>query len=131
MKPRARCRKGGSGVTLILAAVPIFALFAGLACSRRGQEPASLRPMSQPDLSRVSESVKAQLQDAYASLALTTEDRDANTPLRSDAYGRLGMLLMAAAFLDEAQACFLNVESLSPGEVRWPSYLGPLPTATG
>jgi tetratricopeptide (TPR) repeat protein len=131
MKPRAGCRRVVAGLTPILAAAPIFALVAGLACSRRAQEPASLRPISQPDLARASESVKAQLQDAYASLTLTTEDRDANTPPRSDAYGRLGMLLMAAAFLDEAEACFLNAESLAPGELRWPYYLGHLYKAKG
>ena len=111
--------------------VSMFALFASLACSRGRQQPAPLRPISLPDLSHVSESVKAQLQDAYASLTRTTQDRAAGTTQRSDAYGRMGMFLMAAEFRDEAEVCFLDAQSLAPGDFRWPYYLGHLHKAKG
>ena len=112
-------------------AASMFALVASVACARRGQQPASLRSISLPDLSRASESVKMQLQDAYASLTRTTQDRAGGSTERSDAYGRMGMLFMAAEFREEAEACFRNAHSLAPGDFRWPYYLGHLAKAKG
>ena len=93
-------------------AASMFALVASVACARRGQQPASLRSISLPDLSRASESVKTQLQDAYASLTRTTQDRAGGSTERSDAYGRMGMLFMAAEFREEAEACFRNSDRI-------------------
>jgi tetratricopeptide (TPR) repeat protein len=133
MKPRGGFRPGLRYDRLLKSAIAVstLALFEILACSRRGQEPAALRPISLPDLSRASESVKAQLGDGYASLTRTIQDRNAGTLERGTAYGRMGMLLMTAEYRDEAEACFLDAQSLAPDDVRWPYYLAHLYKAKG
>jgi tetratricopeptide (TPR) repeat protein len=42
------------------------------------------------------------------------------SPRSADAWGRLGMVLLAHAFRTEANACFTQAERLAPGEARWP-----------
>ena len=74
-----------------------------------------------PDLSGMHQSVQEQLRDAYASLALTPRQGE-----RSQAYGELGKLLMAAKYPDVAERCFQNAQLLDPNDFRWPYYLGHL-----
>ncbi len=83
-----------------------------------------LRPVSLPDLSRASESVRRQLRDAYASLTQSKDQAGATTSQLAQAYGQMGMLLMAAEYRDEAEACFVDAQVLAPDEARWPYYLG-------
>jgi tetratricopeptide (TPR) repeat protein len=40
------------------------------------------------------------------------------------AYGEFGKLLMAAEFLDAAEPCFENAQTLEPSVMDWPYYLG-------
>src|SRR5262249_54003139 len=47
-----------------------------------------------------------------------------STAERADAYGRLGMLLLAAEYLSEAETAFVDAQSLAPSDARWPYYLG-------
>jgi tetratricopeptide (TPR) repeat protein len=42
------------------------------------------------------------------------------------AYGQMGMLLMAAAYRDEAESALLAAQTFSPRDPRWPYYLGHL-----
>jgi tetratricopeptide (TPR) repeat protein len=86
-------------------------------------DPRALRPVSLPDLSRASESVRRQLRDAYASLTRNVEEGSTTTPGLAAAYGHLGMLLMAAEYRDEAEVCFVDAQLLAPDDVRWPYYL--------
>ena len=80
-----------------------------------------LLPVVLPDLSGMHQSVQEQLRDAYASLALTPRQGE-----RSQAYGELGKLLMAAKYPDVAERCFQNAQLLDPNDFRWPYYLGHL-----
>jgi tetratricopeptide (TPR) repeat protein len=60
----------------------------------------------------------------------------ASDPDLARQYGETGKLLMAATDLDRAEPCLLNAQTLAPGDLRWPYYLGhvyrirgPLPKA--
>lgn len=43
-------------------------------------------------------------------------------PRSGDAWGRLGMVLLAHAFEPEADECFVQAERLDPRQPRWPYY---------
>lgn len=95
--------------------------------SRRVQEvtgPQALNPVALPDLSPVSESVRRQVRERYASFTQKLENRSTPRVELAGAYGELGHLLVAAKFSDEAELCYLHAQALMPGDVRWPYYLG-------
>jgi len=85
-----------------------------------------LHAVALPDLSRLEESVQAQLRERHA--ALTTTHTDPAKPLADLAreYGEMGTLLLAAEFYDAAEAALLNAQALATDEMRWPYYLGHL-----
>ena len=52
-------------------------------------------------------------------------DRPETAPaMLAEAYGEMGRLLLAAEYLDAAEACFANAEGLAPADMRWPYFLG-------
>jgi tetratricopeptide (TPR) repeat protein len=104
----------------------IGALVLAVACARRDETAPAMRPVSLPDLSKMSGSVQAQIRDAHASLVKATENRDAAPAALADAYGTLGTLFMAADLDDAAEPYLLNAQTLAPTDVRWPYYLGHL-----
>ncbi len=79
-----------------------------------------------PDLSRVGESVQAQIRARHA--ALPPRDGRAGIPaaLQAEAVGGMGMILMAAWFTDAAEPCLREAAALAPDDVRWPYYLAQL-----
>jgi tetratricopeptide (TPR) repeat protein len=70
--------------------------------------------------------VQDQLREGYAVLTRSIETAGIRPVDLGDAYGRMGMLLMAAEYRDEAESAYLNAEALSPSDARWPYYLGHL-----
>jgi tetratricopeptide (TPR) repeat protein len=76
-------------------------------------------------------SVRDQLRARYSSVAAQIERGGTNDIDLGTAYGELGQLLMAANYFDAAEACYLNAQTLAPGESRWPYYLGQLYKAKG
>lgn len=94
--------------------------------------PATLLPIVLPDLSGMHESVQAQLREAYLSLRTISPSGQADAVAaprraeRSEAYGLLGKLLMAAKYPDVAEGCLRNAQTLAPDDFRWPYYLGHL-----
>ena len=96
-------------------------------------EPALL-PVNLPDLTGMHPSVQQQLRDAYAALQnLPPSGRAGGGRFsasrrveRSEAYGTLGKLLMAARYPDVAERCLRNAQTLAPSDLRWPYYLGHL-----
>jgi tetratricopeptide (TPR) repeat protein len=92
----------------------------------------TLLPVVLPDLTGMHESVQEQLREAYASLMLqSASDLDAlvsepRRSERSETFGELGTLLMAAKYLDTAESSFRNAQMLAPDDFRWPYYLGHL-----
>jgi tetratricopeptide (TPR) repeat protein len=87
---------------------------------------ATLRPVTLPDLARVSPTVQKQLRDGFASLTAAREKAGTTDVELGRAYGEVGTLLMAAEYREAAEPGFLNAEALMPTEIRWPYYLGHL-----
>ena len=85
---------------------------------------ARLPPVALPDLSAVEPSIRAQIEEQWASLTSAIEHPD-NTPDElGRAYGEMGHLFMATRHRKAAEACYLHARALAPGERRWPYYLG-------
>ncbi|HUR34774.1 MAG TPA: tetratricopeptide repeat protein [Vicinamibacterales bacterium] len=83
-----------------------------------------MQPVTLPDLSAMEPAVRAQMEAKFASLkTLLASGRSTREELATG-YGAAGQLLMAANFLDAAETCFLNAQTLSAGDGRWPYYLG-------
>jgi tetratricopeptide (TPR) repeat protein len=91
----------------------------------------ALRPVTLPDLSRVSPSVRQQLTEQYAALMAAIEKTTAPDAELGAAYGEMGKLLMAAEFPAEAEPLYLNAQALAAGDPRWSYYLGHLYRARG
>jgi len=109
-----------------LAALACAAVMAA-GCSSR----ATLQPISLPDLSRLDGSVQAQVRERYERLTRTIADRSTPVESQAAAYGEYGMVLQAAEYFDAAEIPYLNAQTLSPDDVRWPYYLGHLYKSKG
>lgn len=96
-------------------------LFTG--CSPQPKRPA-LQPVPLPDVSASPEPVRRQIESAHGSLTKAVDARGTPTTELASAYGNLGMILMAADYVEAAVPCFANAQLLQPGEARWPYYLG-------
>ena len=84
----------------------------------------SLAPVPLPDLSRTDGSVRNQIQTRHAALTRARAE-PAIAPLElAREFGDMGRLFLAAELPAAAEACFVNAETLAPGEMRWPYYLG-------
>ena len=97
-----------------------------MAAARQGgaTEP-TLLPVVLPDLGRAHVAVRAQLGEAHAALTAAGPGR------LGEAYGELGKLLMAGDYVDEAERCFRNAQTLAPDDFRWSYYLGHLLRSSG
>jgi tetratricopeptide (TPR) repeat protein len=89
-----------------------------------------LRPVTLPDFSRMEASVREQMRARSSAVTAGIEHPGSRADLGA-AYGELGKLLMATTYFEAAEACYLNAETLAPGDVRWPYYLGHLYKARG
>ena len=112
-------------------ALLLCVLVAAWACTSRARAPdtpatAALRKVALPDLSHATPSVQDQLRGRYAVLTRSIDTPGIRPADLGEAYGRMGMLLMAAEYRDEAESAYLNAQALSPNAARWPYYLGHL-----
>lgn len=90
-----------------------------------------LQPVLLPDFSSMQPSVRKQMEQQLSTLRSAIEMHASTRTELANAYGEMGKLLMAAAFLDAAEGCYLNAQTLSPGDQHWPYYLGHLYKAKG
>ena len=88
--------------------------------------PATPEPVSLPDLSRLAQSVQDQVHARHAVLLEKLEDRGTPRAELGDAYGSLGLVLMAAEYYQVAASCYLHAQAQAPDAMRWPYYLGHL-----
>lgn len=88
-------------------------------------------PVDLPDLSKVAPSVKNQIESMYSTMMERTQRPESTADTRAAAYGEMGRLLLAAGFGQAAEACFLNAQSMSGTDMRWPYYLGHVYKARG
>ena len=116
--------------SIVSAAGLLIALsLAVIGCRAPARPP--LRETSLPDLSRAAESVQSQLRERYTALTHVTGNPKAPPGELADAYGAMGMLLMAAEYREAAEACLVNAEALAPDASKWPYYLAHLYRAAG
>ncbi|MBI3492955.1 MAG: tetratricopeptide repeat protein [Acidobacteria bacterium] len=87
---------------------------------------AAARPVALPDVSHLAKSVQEQLRERHSALMTKLEDRTTPAPELADAYGELGLILMAAEYYEAAASCYLTAQELVPDDARWPYYLGHL-----
>ena len=117
----------GIGVALVLGAAAAAAARPAAWGQAEAADPAAC---TLPDLSRMHAATRTQLGDAYRALEAVEPAGGAGAPAgasalrRGEAHGALGMLLLAADYPDAAGRCLRNAARLTPGEFRWPYYLG-------
>ena len=107
---------------MVIGALTMFAI----GCANSDETRPGLRPVSLPDLSKMTDSVQKQIREAHTSLTAAGGARSTTPTALADAYGTLGKLLMAADLPDAAEPCLLNAQTLAPSDIRWPYYLGHL-----
>jgi tetratricopeptide (TPR) repeat protein len=73
-------------------------------------------PIPQPDLVDADPAVVRAVDQAREAVR--------SRPREAAPWGRLGMVLAAHGFYQEAAPCFAEAERLEPRELRWPYYLG-------
>ena len=87
-------------------------------------------PLVMPDVSELPEPVRAQVRERHDALQ-RAEDTGASAAARANAYGELGLILMATRFYDAAETAFGHAQALAPRQMRWPYYLAQLHRTTG
>ena len=116
-----------------LVRVLVLAAALGAACSKTETAtapPKQIREVTLPDLSRMDATVQQQIRDRYAAVADARKTGAGDADL-SEKYGQYGMVLQAAEYYEAAEPAYLNAQDLSPGDVRWPYYLGHLYKSQG
>jgi tetratricopeptide (TPR) repeat protein len=92
----------------------------------RGPSPefrAPAQAVSMPDISGAAQPVQTQLRDAYAALQQKIANPTTPAAELAAAYGDMGKLFLATEYLDAAETCFLNAQTLQPDDRRWPYFL--------
>ena len=89
------------------------------------------QPVALPDLSGVAASVRRQARERHARVEAKLADPRTPPAELADAFGELGLVLMAAEYYDAAEACFSSATELAPEALRWPYYLGHLHALRG
>ncbi len=89
------------------------------------------QPIALPDLSGVAVSVQRQVRERHEGLAAKLAEAGTPAVELADAFGDLGLVLMAAEYHEPAVDCFGSAMDLAPDEVRWPYYLGHLRAVDG
>ena len=84
------------------------------------------QPVDRPDLSRLAPPVQAQLLERFAAVAGAGEGAGALPVALGNAYGELGLVLMAADYRGRAEVALRNAHGLAPAAMRWPYYLAHL-----
>jgi tetratricopeptide (TPR) repeat protein len=118
------------GAWRVILACTLAASAAG--CSRESADqaepgpnaPASPAPSipALPDVSRFDESVQQRIRSEYETLV--DSKKNASPRELSEAFGRMGRLLLAAEAHEASRSFFEAARTLSPEDMRWSYYLG-------
>ncbi len=90
-----------------------------------------LLPVTMPDFATMTEPVAQQMRTHRTAVRVRLGTAATEPEALGDAYGRLGMLLLAATYVDAAEASLRNAQTLAPDEARWPYHLGRVHEAIG
>ena len=82
--------------------------------------------VDRPDLSGLAPPVQAQVRERYAAVSRAADGPAASPAVLGDAYGELGLILMAADYRERAEVAYRNAHGLAPDVMRWPYYLAHL-----
>ncbi len=85
---------------------------------------ADLRPIPAPDLTAAEPAVRQQLAGKLAEVEALLAGTATEETASAEALGELGLLYILYDFLDSAEVCFANAESLTPLDHRWPYLRG-------
>ena len=98
-------------------------LLTQVACN--GSKPLeALKQVEVPNFEQVEDGMERQLNAEFTNLSRLMNDREVESTVLGDAYGKVGQLLLYGHFDGPAQAALQNAQFLSPKDVRWPYYLG-------
>lgn len=113
-------------------------LVLGGACAPAGETPSPTPaggagvavppPFVMPDLSGLPEPVREQVRQRHDALRRAESGTEI---ARGNAYGELGLILMATRFYEAAEIALGHARALAPRRMRWPYYLGQLYRTTG
>ena len=87
-----------------------------------GESPHEVRPVTLPDLSRLSDSVRDQVRERHAAL-MRIDRPEAPADELGRAHGDLGLILMAADYENAALSSLHNAQAVAPHDPRWAYYL--------
>lgn len=104
----------------------VVLVVAGCSSSRR-----NLRPVALPELTRLDPPVQQQVRERYDALKAAIDNRSTPASELALDYGQYGMVLQASEFVDAAEPSYLDAQTLSPDDVRWPYYLANLYKSRG
>ena len=118
--------------TIVLAVIVVGCLAAGVVSMmqrrntrKQGGAAPSLGPIPEPNIQNLEQESQAQIRSAFTQLQKILREPRASAPLlRARAYGEMGKIYHAYAFLEAAAACYRNAQVLQPDEFRWSYYLG-------
>lgn len=91
----------------------------------------TLREVGRPDVSKLEENVREQIENAQNSLDAITKDPAKSKTELGDAYGNLGQLYHAYSLNAPARDCYLNARILAPSDFRWIYLLAKLDQQEG
>lgn len=133
---RLQTRLVGLALLVCSVAIPIGGCGAAgdTATDQSGPNPSDepvLQTIPLPDLSHMTIPVREQIRERYALLTSAIEHPNTSRDELSNAYGKMGNVLMAARYVDAPESFYLNAQALAPNDRRWPYYLGHLYRARG
>ncbi len=117
---------------MLRALALLCALWLAAAPGGARREPATaLEPIPRPNLERVEEAVRQQLEETRATVDELLAAADAPAGLTAEAVGRLGQLYFLYGLTEASRAAFRTASRLSPADFRWLYYLGILAEQEG
>ena len=89
-------------------------------------DPSAVQPVPLPDLAAgaASQELQDRIRRQHAAVEAGGGEVAAEPGSLSEAYGELGMLLLAGGHAAEAETAFRNARALAPRDRRWPYYIG-------
>ena len=104
----------------------VVLVVAGCSSARR-----NLLPVALPELTRLAPPVQRQVRERYDALTAAIDSRSTPRAELALDYGQYGMVLQASEFVDAAEPSYIDAQTLSPEDVRWPYYLASLYKSRG
>ena len=106
-------------------------LWLGLSAGASGLQPNDRLELPYPDLASLEAGPRQKVESMQAALERLRQEPETPVGDLVESFGYLGQLFHAFRFLDAAEVCYLNAESLGIDDYRWAYYLGLVRNARG